>query len=1099
MAVLLTWLLFLFWSVIGLAVLKLGRHRWSVSTLLLAPTVGFATLTVNTYILIRLGLPAKHTAVPVGTTLFLAALGLLWRTRPTAALGRRLWTRSRAFVAALVCAFGLVGWPMFQYGFDWVANGNDDMANYCLIASGYRDHGYNHVPELADVSARGARDQSYAFFSFILLEVRPGSELLVASVSTWTCATAQQVFMPTLIALHLSLIAAAGGLAVATWRRRRAGVLAVTLLAVSAATSYGVIHQLIGQVSGLALLCASLALVTARCRRLSGAVLARRAGACGVAFAGQIVFYPEVTPVLVGACVLLGLRDLLRRRLDRRHLAHAAGAIAVMGAMLPLYLYGCATFIVQQQRQGSKTELWLKELFPHALTPRGPAMAWGVLPVAGPESLAFQNFGIVLGLVLLGAMVVPTVVGLRRGRADAAALAVAGALGASLFVNGAAFGLFKVIMFAQPFLWAAVAGWVVSRRSVAAFAAAGMVLCGVAGLNARVQYWYLDQSRGREQRVDLPVVSARKSLTAFRAEYAHRTAAGAVDQVLVATHNLVLQKLLAAEVRGRPTGYLGVNPFNNMLMDLPSISQRSPLLSHRAEWRGPLGALNAGYGEAFGAGGPTIRDPRTGELLHRVISAEPDRPADPTRALVVATTGGLSVLNRHRYPETGTAVLCVPLPEVSNFAVFTHATGARQHFLGKSTPAEIAYHAIEADNVFRKRTMAGVGHAMVLDVLNPSPQVRVLMNYTASSKQDPLARNLAPVKVVGDRCVAVGAVGSGSARLVSPPLATQAAGAGHYLALDFGHPVRNANRLAAAERLWGAELPRDRRMLTGHLRDLSVLSEEEYAAFRPPQQISKFPDDLAHPHLEYSGLYEEGWVGKEFKLRLTQPEPGHEVVLRGMVPGIPGAYGFHTEIVVRVDGAPVLKRTLGPGKFELRAPAGTAPTGAAVGPRWVEVRFSDDQELPAPDGRRAVAHLKSVGFEPQGERSRPPERLTKFPDDLDHPMLEHAGISLDGWCAGAFAALVWQTGPGADAVVRGMIPEVAGTPDHRTEVTLVLDGAEVAKKQVGTGEFELRAPGGPSVRARRIECRFSNTLTLPPPDGRAVGAHLRFVGFEPAR
>jgi hypothetical protein len=147
-----------------------------------------------------------------------------------------------------------------------------------------------------------------------------------------------------------------------------------------------------------------------------------------------------------------------------------------------------------------------------------------------------------------------------------------------------------------------------------------------------------------------------------------------------------------------------------------------------------------------------------------------------------------------------------------------------------------------------------------------------------------------------------------------------------------------------------------------------------------------------------------------------------------------------------------------------------------------------------------VALLRFVGFEPRDEaRSRPPVALAAFPADLKHPRLERSGLHDDGWTAQEFAAKLWQPGPG-EAVVRGQVPGGPGGPEFRTELTVLLDGVEAARRTLGPGDFEVRVPAAaPAAGARRIECRFTRTQRLPAPDGRAVGAHLRFVGFETAR
>ncbi len=1092
MAVLLTWALFIGWAVIGLAVLKLGRFRWALPTLLFAPTVGFATLVVPTYILVRFGVPVRLSAVPVGGSLLLLSLAVLWRARPTAVHARRLWKRSRAFAVVLVGAFGLTAWPLFGYGFDWVANGNDDMANYCMIATGYRDHGYAQVPTMDDLD--GGRDQTQSWFSYVVQEVRPGCEVLLATTMVWTGLAAQQVFMPVLIGLNLALVAAASGLAVAGTRRRAVGVLAGGLLAVSAATTYGVVQQLIAQASGLALLCTALALVTARFRRLRARQFLGRAVVCGVVFAGQTVFYPEVIPVLVGGCVVLGLFDLARRRLDRRYPGHAAIALAVAAAVVPVYLYGSVTFLAIQATQGGSAVH--AEVFPFFLTPRGAAVVWGLLPLAGPEEAVVQNVCVVAGHLLLAGLVVPAVAGFRRRQGFAAVLAVLGAMTAVLLVQRGAFGLYKIAMFAQPFVWVAVAAWVLSRRSRWVAVGAAGVLAVVAGQNARVQFWYVDQSRGKEGRVEVAAATPRRALAQFRSEYARQTAAGDVDQVLLAGENVVLRKLMATEVRGVPTGQLGQDPFEHQVRALFTIYQTAPRVP--PEWEQSLTALRVAYLARHRRGiGPSIYDPDSGEVMHQLMNAPAETGAGPPeRVLVVSTIGPLSAFNRSRYLESGASIVCDRLTDVRNFVVFCDVSGARQHFYGMKTPTEIGMYQLQSDPAFPKQSMAGVGRALVFDVINPAPRVRVLVSATASYYSDPAKRVVPPIRVVGDRRVDFASVGAGSARLISPPLAPQAIGTGRYLALDFGDPSRNANNLNAVEKLWGVDLPRDRRYLTGHVRDISVLSEEEYAAFRPPQQITKFPDDLTHPHLEYSGLYEEGWVGKNFKVRLTQPESGQEAVIRGMIPQVSAdGAGFRTEATVLIDGKPVEKRMLKTGDFEIRVPC-----GAVAGPRWIEVRFSEDQLLPAPDGRRTVAHIKFVGFEPKDEaKSRSPEKLDAFPADLSHPKAEAMGIYTDAWTEKTFTTLLLPTGPDRDAVVRGQIPEITGDTAYRTELTLLLDGVEVAKRVLGTGDFEVRAPAGKSAQSYRLECRFSNTQALPPPDGRVVGALLRFVGFEPAK
>lgn len=1096
-AVLLSVGLFVLWTVVGLAVLNAGRFRGGVRKLLLAPTVGFATFAVATYMIVRLGYTVGQIAWPVGIAVLLAALVLLWRTRTSRVYALAVLKRYRPFGVVIVLAFGVTAWPLFRFGFDWVANGNDDMSNYCLGATGFQSHGFHHIPTLEELIRAEDLTQPLWFLyrdAETLSHTRCGTELTLALVASWTALTPQQVFMPVILAFNLALISATAGLVLICTRRRLPAVVAACLLMVSSQTTYGVVQQLIAQASGLALFCTSLAMVVSPFRRFSRLAILRRAAVCGLTFGGFVLFYPEVVPFLVGACVLLGVRDLWRRRPVRRHLWHAGAAIATMVILLPMYLYGVMVFMLGQSKQGTGSKTHTLEIFPFFMTPRGPALVCGLMPTYSDLPEPRHSASLVLGLVFLAAVLVIALREFRRsGRPFAAVVLVMAAAGTLLYIQNAAFGLFKLAMFAQPFLWATVAVWLVQRRRMWAVGVAALCVLTAAGLNARTQYWYVKQSTGHDSRVDLPVITQKRVMTDFHAQARPKLASGQVSRVLIASENNVLVKLLGAELHETPTTILTMSPFTRLLTpeDLAEAKPRrdSPGVRSRAAlWLDPTTRTE-----------PWVVDPDTKQPLHQFVHAPLDwRTEDPNRVLLVTGCGKLSVFNRYHYPESGPVLLCTPLSEVRNLAVFRDVTGARHYFTGMDYIEQVAFHRLEPDPCFRHRTMAGVGKALVVDVLNPSaPRVRVLLEYSSSFRPLSSPRTVSPAQVVGNSRVSFSALGDGSARLVSPPVEPQHIGPSNLLAIDFNTElVRSPNYLKKLETIWGAELPRDRRRLSGHVRNVSIISEEEYAAFKPPEQIANLSTDLTHPQLEYSGLYEDGWVNGAFKARLTQATPGNELVLRGSIPPFPGTENFRTDLTVLIDGQQLDKRTLSTGEFEVRVAAG--PT---TGPRWIECRFSDTRVLPAPDTRTASAYLTFIGFvAADPSLARPPECLTTFPAGLKHPRLNPVGIHADGWVGKQFKVCLTQPTTGDRAVIRGEIPQVPNTSEKfQTELTVFLDGTEVARKTLQAGEFEIRAPAGTNPGSRVIECRFSNDLALPPPDVRRAVAHLKFVGFEPTR
>jgi hypothetical protein len=188
----------------------------------------------------------------------------------------------------------------------------------------------------------------------------------------------------------------------------------------------------------------------------------------------------------------------------------------------------------------------------------------------------------------------------------------------------------------------------------------------------------------------------------------------------------------------------------------------------------------------------------------------------------------------------------------------------------------------------------------------------------------------------------------------SAPLTPQVVGGVPYILLDMGA----AGHLPAVERhglqdLYGRSVPTDPRFLTSYVRDISVVDAARYASLRPPAALSAFPADLANPDLEYSGLYEDGWIGTEGYVRLAGG-PRAELVVRGAVPA--GA-GQHLDLLV--DGRNLASVAIVPGPLSVRAAVPASGTS-----RRIELRFARSIKLNPPDERPAAAHLTFLGLVP---------------------------------------------------------------------------------------------------------------------------------------
>src|SRR5262249_36295745 len=136
-----------------------------------------------------------------------------------------------------------------------------------------------------------------------------------------------------------------------------------------------------------------------------------------------------------------------------------------------------------------------------------------------------------------------------------------------------------------------------------------------------------------------------------------------------------------------------------------------------------------------------------------------------------------------------------------------------------------------------------------------------------------------------------------------------------------------------------------------------LVTDEEYRRLTPPRSVSRLPADLRNPALEYSGIYEDGWVAEHAYVRLSRAPGADFVAIRGVA--LPAPAGSPPQqLVVSVDGQEVVRQAID-APFTLRVAAPPGPGRARV-----DVRVSPLRPLAAPDTRRVGFLLLSVEFQP---------------------------------------------------------------------------------------------------------------------------------------
>ena len=243
-------------------------------------------------------------------------------------------------------------------------------------------------------------------------------------------------------------------------------------------------------------------------------------------------------------------------------------------------------------------------------------------------------------------------------------------------------------------------------------------------------------------------------------------------------------------------------------------------------------------------------------------------------------------------------------------------------------------------------------------IVNPHEHVRVRMELTSTLLKH-FDSKLPQPSITGTAQHEMSFVGRGSGRIVSEEIAPTVIDGIPYIMLDMGRDAEFIpHSPSGLMSIYGKGINPDGRRLTVFGRDISIVSSENYENREPPSELKRFPQDLANVDLEFSGLYEDGYLSEESIYVLQAHDTATRFRISGLVPQVEGK-PFETTMEVRIDSKIVAKQDLAIGEFSLEVPI--SPT-SGNGIRKIEVRYSGAQRLPGRDGRSVAAKLSFLGF-----------------------------------------------------------------------------------------------------------------------------------------
>lgn len=926
-----TLLLFLYFAIVGYAILQVFPSRLKPAlNLLIAPAIGLCATLLPVFYLNRFGMPVKSFSIHLTLALLALSAFVLFKNKPIIA------TRRVVVVSVLgILVLLLTSWPMLFYGLDWVAVANDDMANYCLAAQRFYHEGFFDKPDILQIKNGSNYSQTY-WFMYVAGGVRPGSELMLAWAWSVTGIEAPRIFMPVISTLHMCLAFAVSGLAAMATKRRWAWQIALLLFAMNPLSSWGVHQQLIGQVGGLLLLVVSISLLFRDNRISALSAIIKDLVVPVMAIGGLLIWYPEGIPFLGLSWIVFLISSVV---FSKRSIRPIVIYTLILGTLvilvLPQYGISAIKFMLTQSGsigvgvKGDPTGL----LFPYYLVPTGISAFWGLSPVhrgIPSDPVASVGFIVALALMLLLGKLIFS--GVKDKNPSACVLVVMCILALVLFTKLNDFGLYKLAMYAQPFVIALLASsfhQIAMRPMWALY----LLLSIVLPFQIISQFAYTYRSTGEMpgSAVEIQHGSSKKVLSQLKAFFEQLTVESSDknEQFVSPVDNVVLAKLMAFYSRGLQIIFTSRDFFGNIV----SFSDAPALYSeYSKQWMKAESALYIGK-----------KINLNGREVNFFVPPGFISKAKGWKTIVACNQGLVS-------PSCSGTLHILDSNEISP-VTFIHSDIGSHYYLGNRKKA--AFFQAESD-IYFPGVFHSFGRYALIQALGDVDNARFVFDLSGTL-QKKRGASLTTVTISTEKTsVPFQFVGRGSGRIYSDPIDLKSL---EYMLIDMNIvPETFPNKKTLLRFLYGSDVLIDMRRLTHFVRKFGVLANTEYQALKPPHALSKFPTNLADPGLEYSGLYEDGWISERSFFVLAPKSDSRYLAIKGMVPQI-DAPDFRNTLAVSIDGREVVKQPIGLGAFEVKVPV------SVNGQRHrIDLAFDRYQVLPDADARPTSGKIAFIGF-----------------------------------------------------------------------------------------------------------------------------------------
>lgn len=938
LALVLTLLIFLVCLLIGMAIVpKDISNQDPYVPILLSPVIGLAILITGIALANRFGSPVKDLKWPFIAMMTAIIISLVFRHKD-----QKYDIKSFGTLLLLPVSVLFGSWPILRYGFKWLSYVNDDMNNYVLAAMRFYRNGFFEKPNTGFLS--GTDYSQFYYFMHTLENVRPGSELFLSFVSIARGGNALEIFMPTILALQMMLVAGTIAMVrISLGTKKSYSISALIALTISPLVNLGFLYQLIAQVGGISIALAIFVTVSILLKSEENSKKPRNFLILGILVSAQLLWYPEIIPFIF---IPILIKLLMDRSTDRKTLwVGAFSSLLLSLLLLNRYFIEALRFVLSQITSTTNSNSANKlELFPYFLKPHGLMAFFGFSPLNRTQNEPFESIGIVVALITFLTIFCFLLFQIKRMDLPTTTTAVLMLVFILLVVTQNGFGSFKIAMFAQPFLVFSLIALTAKllerlpdkKEWRLPFKFVGITVCSVLGLLlATTSQFYVTASTGTRNQgfSEVPFGSSSKIVDKILdAEKSYRIQDG---PIISTASNLSQIKLEAIASKGRPVLFLTSDVLVGYSFDSTKIEGSN------------ISRLYANFKASNS----------NNKFQQLSILTNSNSKINQTYLL---SNNIFESLNKTKTEKMANPWNYQLVKNPKNHLVFINSENAPIYYDPDSMQSKNTYFSPEPNPMIPGEYTQAFGNKLLLQVVNPQPNARLLIDLS-STVFPQYMRRIPKISILGQSNGEMIPIGSGSARLEIPFVKPKIINGLNYIEVNFDQILKPfpISRSGLAN-LYGTNVKLNPRKIAALVSNLSLINTKSENSSLIPSHVSQFPKDITNSRLLYSGAYEDGWMSKDFYFKLKFPGDSR-LKFSGYVPMLETTKNFMTEMHVYLNGEKITSRKLKVGYFDLILPLDSKLQKDSI--NEIRFHFSDVQILPKPDGRPASVFLSYLGFE----------------------------------------------------------------------------------------------------------------------------------------